>query len=627
MKHVSLCYFLFMLEVYLISSYKLKQISNGNNVENNINIISDLIKNTDNESYNSLVSNIKNVDVKHLQEVRSKINKNIFKNSTEIIEGYNNKERELFMEEEKVKINIIENHSLAKVLREINFINCKDDLLCIELGRICGDWDLKPKKVDIDYFENREIDQITKAIVIVNNTQTIPKVEIPHVPTHSVYIDTDDCDNLNINALFLNSSNYNGKALDTIENQNNLPVVIATNFHFKEKQNSEVLIAESDYVKKNKTSIEKHIKSTKIVETFPNSEKFYRKVSCGKKKLTKDTFKQGINIIVLDRFNNSIVYIDKTFDIVNHPLHAEKLACLIKEQEKDKIIILTAIGSWFSGLTPRLIKEIKNIGGPNFNKIMFILKESKLIIEFALIGANGLCENNGQYYISSNSKFDLKMYLYPEMTLECQDIFIKIESCCLTPILSPLIFQKRVDIEASIKLQADNRFSGVFPYITSVTPIFQKFIDKQQISISYIIYGELNTLDTVILKDNKYKVSCGKIENLQDKTVTCLVDYSNLDIPIDYNFKGIAQVEILDRNTNYKFKSTQFRCPMFNFIKTAKEEDIIVKLPVPPKKQIFKDLLCCKTDMSCCPLVKPIYMKSEKRNWPIFNFYNKEVKP
>jgi hypothetical protein len=38
---------------------------------------------------------------------------------------------------------------------------------------------------------------------------------------------------------------------------------------------------------------------------------------------------------------------------------------VIREQACNKIIVITGIGKWMGSITPDLIREIRNIGGPD----------------------------------------------------------------------------------------------------------------------------------------------------------------------------------------------------------------------------------------------------------------------
>jgi hypothetical protein len=43
---------------------------------------------------------------------------------------------------------------------------------------------------------------------------------------------------------------------------------------------------------------------------------------------------------------------------------------IIRNTPCSKIIVITGIGKWMGAMTPSLLREIKQIGGPNLNKLV-----------------------------------------------------------------------------------------------------------------------------------------------------------------------------------------------------------------------------------------------------------------
>jgi hypothetical protein len=139
---------------------------------------------------------------------------------------------------------------LYTVLKNIQSRKCSCGFLCIEIGTIYGDFDnLKPKNITIPYKEEQKIHTIIKPIIIVNTTEK-KRNDSDVTPMIDIFEKVDDCDELSI------SGNYN------------------KNFKFKQVEPEEVI---------------------KI------QRKFYRKVSAGNSIYSKDTFKQGLNLIIAER--------------------------------------------------------------------------------------------------------------------------------------------------------------------------------------------------------------------------------------------------------------------------------------------------------------------------------------
>lgn len=46
------------------------------------------------------------------------------------------------------------------------------------------------------------------------------------------------------------------------------------------------------------------------------------------------------------------------------------MADIIQETGCNKIIVITGIGKWMGAITPKLVKKIMEIGGPNINRLI-----------------------------------------------------------------------------------------------------------------------------------------------------------------------------------------------------------------------------------------------------------------
>lgn len=166
---------------------------------------------------------------------------------------------------------------LFNVLKNIQNRKCSCGFLCIEIGSIYGDFsELNPKNITVPYKTNKNVHFVIKPILIVNNTESnfVPINPSNHTNStnwENLFLQDEDCDDLKIMGVS-SSSSY--------RNNNN-----GNNFNrFKETS--------MKMYKKNKMS---------EVDFDKMHRKFYRKVAIAEEIYTQDTFKQGINIIIIQR--------------------------------------------------------------------------------------------------------------------------------------------------------------------------------------------------------------------------------------------------------------------------------------------------------------------------------------
>jgi hypothetical protein len=138
---------------------------------------------------------------------------------------------------------------LYTVLKNIQSKKCSCGFLCIEIGTVYGNFDtLKPKNITVPFNEDKNVHMIIKPILVVNNTSVAP------APASTVKMadlfDNEDCDELKMAGTFP---------------------------RFKQV-NKGVVVKHQDI-----------------------ERKFYRKVALGEDVYSQDTFKQGLNLIVVDR--------------------------------------------------------------------------------------------------------------------------------------------------------------------------------------------------------------------------------------------------------------------------------------------------------------------------------------
>lgn len=162
--------------------------------------------------------------------------------------------------------------------------------MCIEIGTIYGDFsDLAPKNITIPYNTNKNVHFVIKPILIVNNTTPDnPPYDPSYNPGNStnftdLFLQEEDCDDLKIMGVGVQKTIVRANA--------NYP----GNFNrFKETSMS-----------LNSNAMSTGLKSTqnrmKGVNFNRIQRKFYRKVAIGEEIYSQDTFKQGLNILIVQR--------------------------------------------------------------------------------------------------------------------------------------------------------------------------------------------------------------------------------------------------------------------------------------------------------------------------------------
>jgi len=165
---------------------------------------------------------------------------------------------------QKKQSEVVDPTGLYQVLKEIQSKECPCDYICIEVGTIYGDFDgLRPRNSTETIIEKEEVKLVIKPVIIVNKTQEVPPKEKEHIKvitngtlTPLKLFEDDDCE-----GDFISSSNKHN---------------YLQNLRFKEK-----------------------IDSTKTLQVV--KRKFYRKVQFGSLILATQIFRQGLNVILLER--------------------------------------------------------------------------------------------------------------------------------------------------------------------------------------------------------------------------------------------------------------------------------------------------------------------------------------
>ena len=387
-----------------------------------------------------------------------------------------------------------------------------DKILCIELGRICGNWNklysYKKKIIQSNISKHKET---IKPVIIVKKENITYNPVIKKVKNYKQdnkkYIISklkDDCDDL-----------LDLKDLNTdINNNNNNELNIDYSFkQIHEKKNNSI----------NKDNNNKFNNNITIENSI--TSKFYRNIVLNNNKITSDTFKEGVNLIVIDANNNYNVIFSKTYNLIKDKYAPDLLSDKIDSAEHYHINIITAFGNWIDGISPKLVNSIKNIGGPDLNILYNVFNQNndyylkysyqdmynnnnnnnKYFLNFVLIGRKGLCSNNGYFDITSNLKINLYEKLLNKFALnqayynidnnindnndiqkssivdDCEEIQLNSnrKSC----------YDITIDIKVDrFNLINDNRYSTKFPYIIEVKPNKIELVKNNIYTFKVIVY-------------------------------------------------------------------------------------------------------------------------------------------
>jgi len=408
---------------------------------------------------------------------------------------------------------------LFNVLKNIQNRKCSCDFLCIEIGRIEGPFDaLKPKKIAIMTNHKENVQLIIKPVIVVNNTNTPVPIN-PINPIHPNNTDlnltnlfeNEECDVLTIGGNSM-SMNYNGNQNKNFNNNN-------YNQRFKQ-------FDESDDKKEIKN---KH---------YEIKRKFYRKVEYSNEILANDIFKQGLNVIILKREKGYPKVYERTFNTNADPIESDAMACVIRDAGYDKIIVITGIGKWMGSITPRLNKEIKQIGGPDLNRLVSVDTEdnSNMDHSFILIGRRGLCRYNGIFRVKNyDISKDLKKF-FPDLASDPNDCYFenvnfeneknKAASNANNENLNgdkKNSFYHLVDLRLTLNLANDNRFSYKAPIITSVSPARGPINGNQKIQIFGYNFGKsILDIKEILVRG----VICKNIEFISNNILSCVTGSS-----------------------------------------------------------------------------------------------------
>ena len=384
-----------------------------------------------------------------------------------------------------------EQTGLFKVLKNIQNKKCSCDFLCIEIGTIYGPFDsLRPKNITIMTTKRENVQLIIKPVIVINNTlSNIPSVNpIPITPINNTSVNmtnlfmNEDCDLLTMGG---QTQNYN-------QNVRFKQIADGSNFKYEIKR------------------------------------KFYRKVEYSSEILANDIFKQGLNVIILKREKGFPKIYERTFNTNVDPIESDAMACIIRDAGYDKIIVITGIGKWMGAITPRLVKEIKQIGGPDINRLISVDSDDNQTADhgFILIGRRGLCRYNGIFRVRNyDISKDLKKF-FPDLSSDPNDCYFEnLNFENEKNKHSEKEFFHLIDMRFTLNLSNDNRFSYRAPIITSVSPTQGPVSGNQIIHIyGYNFGNSILEIKEVIVRG----VICKNIEFISSNLITCYTGNSNI---------------------------------------------------------------------------------------------------
>jgi hypothetical protein len=450
------------------------------------------------------------------------------------------------MNQNEKKNKFQDQNGLLEVLKNIQNKACQINSLCIEIGEIKGLFkSIDPKNISYMRNQNQKenIQIVTRPILLINDTN----IHINKIPVSPWIPNAKEAKKLNITNL--NNLNDN---LDC--DLNSMGITSNTNKNIDTNINTNLNFIQRSFLQfKNKIKfISKYNKNNKKNNNENNNEiktKFYRKLEYSKEILANDVFKQGINLIILNREKGYQKLYERTFNTNFDPIESDNLACKIRDTDYNKIIILNGIGKWTGAITPKLIKEIKQIGGPDLNKLLFINSqrethedednpEEKSFINnsFILIGRRGLCRYNGIFRIKNfDYSKEIKKF-FPDLSSDPNDVYFEnIDSENLNNLKnwknknndfnSYEQFYHEINLRLNLNLEKDNRFSYKSPIIFSVNPSQGPILGNQKITIFGKNFGEsILDIKEILIRG----VICKYVEFISPEMITCFTGSSKI---------------------------------------------------------------------------------------------------
>lgn len=233
------------------------------------------------------------------------------------------------------------------------------------------------------------------------------------------------------------------------------------------------------------------------------------------------------------------------------------MADVLRDTPCSKIIIITGIGKWMGAMTPALIKEIKQVGGPDLNKLYSPDQDDNSMADhaFILIGRRGLCRYNGAFRIKNYDISRSMSKLFPDLSSDPNDSFfedISLENEKNRN--SEKSFFHLIDLRLTLNINNDNRFAWDAPTISTVSPFKGSIHGGQEIKIGGFNLGYATTDIREILVRG---VVCSDFILLSPNLVSCVTRASTILGP------GPGNVVIKMRNG---YESPKRTCSVFEYV-------------------------------------------------------------
>ena len=369
----------------------------------------------------------------------------------------------------------------------------------------------------------------------------------------------------NNNKLCINIGNILGK-FDDLDN-----IEISSNDNFNNSNKTDII---TNNIIMSSNTFNNHTKNFKLNSNI----KYYRYIKdIYNNNLSSYKFNNGMNLIVLDRINNYSKIYEHNYNTHSSIKDSDYLANYLKQVSYDKIIIITGIGSWFNYISQNLVKEIKQIGGPDINKSILNIK-SRININnklndnypFVLIGRKGLCRYNGLYIVSNASNeleadnYSKEFYeLYKVIKFKTNNI-IELNNEENNHLNSINNFKYSTILDFKYDIDSDNRFSNKYPVVYSVYPNESSFEGDVELTINGL--GFNNIIEKVLINN----IKCNNIVKLSEKQIRCI----NNKVPkiLSYNKNYInSNIIVFIKNSNnnesYVLSSAIKTCNHFRYVK------------------------------------------------------------
>ena len=319
---------------------------------------------------------------------------------------------------------------------------------------------------------------------------------------------------------------------------------------------------------KNQNFYDANMRFKQIVDRDANKHKqkrkFYRKVEMGNEILATEIFKQGLNLIILKREKGYPKIFERTYNTNVDSIESDAMACVLRDAGYDKIIVITGIGKWMGSITPSLVKEIKQIGGPNVNYLVTSDAQDNSMADhsFILIGRRGLCRYNGVFRIKNyDVSVDMKKY-FSDLSSDPND-----------PYFSDTSFENEkntnqenkffhlIDLRLTLDLTNDSRYSSNAPVITNSTPNSGPLNGGQIVKIRGFNFGrKILDIKEVLVRG----VICKNLSLESPFLITCVTGSSTIMGP------GVGNIQI---KLSCGLSSPQATCNMYQYTSDVNSEE------------------------------------------------------